>query len=68
MTVLYPGDSIHLTLWFNQDKQTQEEAYAAVKPIFEGNGVHIYSWTAVAGVAAFPMQVIVFRQKTVLGS
>ena len=62
MTVLHPGDQIHLTLWFNQDKQTQEEAYAEVKPIFENNGIHIYSWTAIFGVPAFPMQVIAFRR------
>jgi len=62
MTVLYPGDSIHLTLWFNKDAQTQDEAYAAVKPTFDGNGIHVYSWTAVAGGNAFPMQVIVFRK------
>lgn len=62
MTILYPGDSIHLTLWFNEHKQTQEEAYAEVKPIFDGNGIHIYSWTSVSGVPAFPMQVIVFRR------
>ena len=68
MTVLYPGDSIHLTLWFNPDKQTQEEAYAEVKGIFENHGVSINSWSSISGVPAFPMQVIVFRQKTILGN
>lgn len=62
MTVLYPGDSIHLTLWFDREKQTQEEAYAEVKGIFENNGIHIYSWSSVYGVPAFPMQVIAFRK------
>ena len=62
MIVLQPGDSIHLTLWFNEHKQTQEEAYAAVKPIFDGNGIHIWSWTAVSGGSPFPMQVIAFRK------
>jgi hypothetical protein len=62
MIVLHPGDSIHLTLWFNEHKQTQEEAYAAVKPIFDGNGIHIWSWTAVSGTSPFPMQVIAFRK------
>lgn len=62
MIILQPGDSIHLTLWFNRDTQTQEEAYAAVKPIFDGNGIHIWSWTAIYGVPAFPMQVIAFRK------
>lgn len=62
MIVLHPGDSIHLTLWFNADRQTQEEAYAQVKPIFDGNGIFIWSWTAVSGVPAFPMQVIAFRK------
>lgn len=63
MIVLQPGDSIHLTLWFNKDRQTQEEAYAEVKGIFENNGVHIWSWTAIYGVPAFPMQVIAFRKE-----
>lgn len=63
MIVLRSGDSIHLTLWFNQDKQTQEEAYAEVKPIFEAHGVHIFSWSSVYGVPAFPMQVIAFRRE-----
>lgn len=67
MIVLQPGDSIHLTLWFNPDKQTQEEAYAEVKGIFENNGVHIYSWSSIHGCPAFPMQVIAFR-KNFLGS
>lgn len=63
MIVLQPGDSIHLTLWFNKDVQTQEEAYAGVKGIFENHGVHIYSWSSVCGVPAFPMQVIAFRKE-----
>lgn len=67
MIVLQPGDNIHLTLWFNKDVQTQEEAYDEVKGIFENNGVHIYSWSAVSGVPVFPMQVIAFR-KNFLGN
>ena len=62
MIVLHPGDSIHLTLWFNEDKQTQEEVYEQVRPIFENNGIHIYSWSSICGVPAFPMQVIAFRR------
>lgn len=62
MIVLHPGDQVHLTLWFNQDKQTQQEAYDQVRPVFEGNGIHIYSWTAVSGGSPFPMQVIAFRK------
>lgn len=61
MTVLYPGDSIHLTLWFNPLKETMQEAYDKVRPIFEANRIHIYSWSAIDGVPAFPMQVIAFR-------
>lgn len=61
--VLQPGDSIHLTLWFNKDIQTQEEVYNEVKGIFENHGVHIYSWSSVCGVPAFPMQVIAFRRE-----
>lgn len=63
MIVLQPGDSIHLTLWFNKDVQTQEEAYDEVKGIFENHGVHIYSWSSIYGVPAFPMQVIAFRKE-----
>ena len=62
MIVLQPGDSIHLTLWFNEHTQTQQEAYDQVKPIFSGNGVFIWSWSAISGVPAFPMQVIAFRK------
>ena len=63
MIVLQPGDSIHLTLWFNKDVQTQEEAYEQIRPVFENHGIHIYSWTSVYGVPAFPMQVIAFRKE-----
>jgi hypothetical protein len=61
MTVLYPGDQVHITFWYNATLETPREAYDKVRPTFEGNGVHIYSWSAYTG-SPFPTQVIAFRK------
>ena len=61
MIVLHPGDQVHITFWYNPTMESIDDVYKKLKPIFEGNGVNIYSHTGLTG-SPFPMQVIAFRR------